>query len=201
MRLRVRRLFSSEVQPVCPVPTGDGGYYPLYWCAREARERSARTPYTVARQCGAVRRDPRAARARTPRTAAPRVSDRLSVRKKMLCRAQGSQCCWFVLKPNKYLVLTPCAPRRSRARAGSPPCPDRRSRCGLAGAKRGPQITPQRSGLGECVPIHGGRQRARVHTQLLSLLVRAGIAACGAALIIFCASAASSAQACRTARA
>ena len=134
-------LFRGSASVPC-THSGDGGYYPLYWCAREARERSARTPYTVARQCGAVRRDPRAARARTPRTAAPRVSDRLSVRKKMLCRAQGSQCCWFVLKPNKYLVLTPCAPRWSRARAGSPPCPDRRSRCGLAGAERGPQITP-----------------------------------------------------------
>ena len=59
----------SEVQPVCPVPTGDGGYYPLYWCAREAKEsRSART-HVLYYRSEAVRRDPRAA----PRAARARL--------------------------------------------------------------------------------------------------------------------------------
>ena len=56
----------SEVQPVCPVPTGDGGYYPLWRrrCARERQERGRRAHvYTVARQCGATRA-PRRARLR-----------------------------------------------------------------------------------------------------------------------------------------
>ena len=68
----------------------------------------------------------------------------------MLCRArisstQGSQCCGFILKLNKHL-LTPCAPRGSRACRVSP-VPRPPFACGLArGLRLEARVRALRSG-------------------------------------------------------
>ena len=121
----------------------------------------------------------------------------------MLCRAQGSQCCWFILKLNKYLVLTPCAPWWSRACRISP---DRRSlaaSCAACAWPWGRRARPHSAAVGlrgVCAHPWWSATRTGAHTAaFITSACRPRSLRRG--LIIFCASAASSAQACRTARA
>ena len=78
--------------------------------------------------------------------------------------ARVSQCCWFILKLNKYLVLTPCAPRWSRASRSPADTPFARS-CGTIRTCGGASAAV--SGLGRCAHPWWSATRTGAHIAAL----------------------------------